>query len=387
MAKTSLHMKHMILLVSLLWAGTALAQGSALQVTVERTAFQPGDTLRFTAKHAEWKAQKKSGTMNVYMEDVDHQTYWRLRYPVLEGEAVGDLVLPASMPANYYALHFSLQDDFFAVSGRVTSDYKDKAIKVTVMLADKQLLSENISLDQNKAFAMKKMLFADQAKFFFAPARANRTNDLQVELQVSLDSSFQPIADTMTLVTIGTPPVATPPAGYRFNPLLFGDNEEGTLKSVEVIARRKTPAEKFEEERVTGLFRSPDAVSFDGTESNQFIGWSNILDWLKGRVAGLTVQPAGDAVNYNLIWQGGQTILFLNEMQVDAQTLTMVPMADIAYVKVMRPPFYGAYLGGAGGAVCVYTKDGSNGIFNGPRHSFVVNGYTPETFKLPIKGR
>ncbi len=380
-------MKHTIFSALILCSMAVVAQQNDLQVRVLANAYQPGDTLRFTALHPEWKAKKKSGTINVFMEDVDHQAFWRLRYPMLEGEAIGDLVLPENLPGNYYALHFKLQDDFFSISGRVLSDYKDQAIKVTVMLADKQLLSENISLDENKAFSMKKMLFADQAKFFFAPAKANRTNDLQVELNVSLDSTYQPVDDTMTMVTIGTPSVAAPPVAYRFNPLLFGDGDEGTLKSVEVIGRRKTPGEKFEDERVTGMFRTPDAVSFDGTESNQFIGWSNVLDWLKGRVAGLNVQPAGDAINYALTWQGGQTALFLNEMQVDAQTLTMVPMADIAYIKVMRPPFYGAYLGGAGGAVCVYTKDGSNGIFNGPRHSFVVNGYTPETFRLPVKGR
>ncbi|QGW26787.1 hypothetical protein GLV81_00530 [Phnomibacter ginsenosidimutans] len=63
----------------------------------------------------------------------------------------------------------------------------------------------------------------------------------------------------------------------------------------------------------------------------------------------------------------------------------MIPTADIAYVKVFRPPFYGAYLGGAGGAIAVYTKDGSNGFFTGSRNSFLVNGYTPETFRLPVK--
>lgn len=33
-------------------------------------------------------------------------------------------------------------------------------------------------------------------------------------------------------------------------------------------------------------------------------------------------------------------------------------MSDVAYIKVFRPPFYGAYLGGSGGAIVVYTRKG-----------------------------
>lgn len=57
------------------------------------------------------------------------------------------------------------------------------------------------------------------------------------------------------------------------------------------------------------------------------------------RVPRLRIQPAGDAMNYKAQWQGGQTFFFLNEMQVDAQTIASLPTAEIAFVKVMKPPF------------------------------------------------
>ena len=35
-------------------------------------------------------------------------------------------------------------------------------------------------------------------------------------------------------------------------------------------------------------------------------------------------------------------------------------MSDVAYIKVFRPPFFGASFGGAGGAVAVYLKKGAS---------------------------
>ena len=53
-------------------------------------------------------------------------------------------------------------------------------------------------------------------------------------------------------------------------------------------------------------------------------------------------------------------------------------MADIAYIKVIDPPFYGAMGGGAGGAIAVYTKKGDDAIKSvaGMDYSLVA-GYTP----------
>jgi len=355
----------------------------SLEVQLNKLAFQAGDTFSFTAAYQPWIIAKKSGTLNVVIEDIHHTALWRFRYPMLEGETLADIILPADMPSDLYACYFNLQDDFFSMKGKVISPFKDKAIKITMMLADKELLAQSISLNEQKEFSIKKVLFADRAKVFFSPVKSNRTNDLDIELVVSLDSTFNAIDDHFQMITVGNVlpgPVANE---YKINPNIF-NGEGGTLQSVEVIGKKKTPVEKFEDERVTGMFKTANAFMFDGNESNQFIGWNNILEWLRGRVAGLRIQPTGDGVNYTAQWQGGQTFFFLNEMQVDAQTIATIPTADIAYVKVFQPPFYGAYLGGAGGAIGVYTKDGSYGGL-GPKHSFLVNGYTPETLKLPVK--
>lgn len=375
-------MKLYLLVAILLFSFTSMASDT-LSVTFNQQKFQPGDTIIFTATYEPWVKAKKNATLNVIFEDVHRKGFWKMRYPLLGGVAEADIILPKEMPTDMYALHFSLQDDFFSMNGRVTSPYKDGAVKLTMMLADKEFLSQSITLNEQKEFAVRRVLFADRAKVFFAPVKSGRNNNLEVELMISLDSAYKAVCTHTALVPVGD--VKSDAAkGYLFDPLLFAGADGGTLKSVEVVGQRKTAMEKYEAERVTGMFRTEDAFRFDGMESNQFIGWLNILEFLRGRVAGLVLRAAGDGINYTAQWQGSETFFFMNEMQVDAQTIATIPVGDIAMVKVFRPPFYGAYLGGAGGAIGVYLKEGSKGG-KGSRNSFLVNGYTPETFLLPVK--
>ena len=47
-------------------------------------------------------------------------------------------------------------------------------------------------------------------------------------------------------------------------------------------------------------------------------------------------------------------------MPVDVTAIENIPVSDIAYVKVFRPPFFGATGGGSGGAIAIYTKKGGD---------------------------
>ena len=48
-------------------------------------------------------------------------------------------------------------------------------------------------------------------------------------------------------------------------------------------------------------------------------------------------------------------------METDASTMSSISVTDIAYIKVFRPPFFGGFGGGAGGAIVVYTRRGNDG--------------------------
>jgi hypothetical protein len=47
-------------------------------------------------------------------------------------------------------------------------------------------------------------------------------------------------------------------------------------------------------------------------------------------------------------------------MQSAIDQVQSIAVADIAMVKVFRPPFFGAMGGGAGGAIAVYTRKGAD---------------------------
>ena len=123
-----------------------------------------------------------------------------------------------------------------------------------------------------------------------------------------------------------------------------------------LLAQGKRKAESTEPEPYpTGLFRSLEGTYFDlesDYHATTLSGQLNILNWLRGRVAGLQVY------NYN----GNQipfirnypATIYVDEIRMDASFLNMLPVADIALVKIMKTPS----VLGARGVIAVYTKRG-----------------------------
>lgn len=143
------------------------------------------------------------------------------------------------------------------------------------------------------------------------------------------------------------------------------------LQSVTITGEKKSAAQQLDEQYTSGMFRGGDAVSFDLT--NEHPAYTNIFQYLQGRVAGLSI--TGDLNDPVITWRGGRPALYLDEMPVDAQTLSSINVNDIALVKVFRPPFMGGF-NGANGAIAVYTKKGSGASSTGGLARDKKVGYT-----------
>ncbi|MFX7140019.1 hypothetical protein ABTH88_19030, partial [Acinetobacter baumannii] len=76
-------------------------------------------------------------------------------------------------------------------------------------------------------------------------------------------------------------------------------------------------------------------------------------------VPGLLI--SGTGAQASLSWRGGTPSLFLDEMPTDVTMISGIPVQQVAYIKVFRPPFFGAIGGGSGGAIAVYTRKGDDG--------------------------
>ena len=137
-----------------------------------------------------------------------------------------------------------------------------------------------------------------------------------------------------------------------------------TLQEVIVETKTKDPMKAIDEKYASGLFSGGDAYSFDLTSDKTSMGAFNVLTYLQGKVAGLQISGSGSQMS--LSWRGGTPSLYLNEMLSNVDVVQSVPITDIAYIKVMRPPFFGSGGGGADGAIAVYTKKGGDVRKNDP---------------------
>jgi hypothetical protein len=155
-----------------------------------------------------------------------------------------------------------------------------------------------------------------------------------------------------------------------------------TLTGVTVTAKQKSLKDKLDEQYTSGLFSGGFARVFT-TEDDPFAQSAmSILDYLRGKVAGMQISTDGDG---SITRRGSNTDVFLNEMNVDIAMLQSTPMSDVAMIKVFDPPFFGASGGGAGGAVAVYTKKGASTNANVKGlNEVTLYGYSPiKEFYMP----
>ena len=113
-----------------------------------------------------------------------------------------------------------------------------------------------------------------------------------------------------------------------------------------------TPEQQLNEQYCTGLFKSADGTILDVLDNPSAANYTNILDWLTGRVAGLQIYTTRSGTRIPII-RGSQARIFLNEMPIDAVFVNTIPSADIAMIKVIKQPFAGSF--GNAAAVAIYT--------------------------------
>ena len=78
----------------------------------------------------------------------------------------------------------------------------------------------------------------------------------------------------------------------------------------------------------------------------------NILDWLQGRVAGLQVYTLRDGTRVPVL-RNQLASIYVDDIRYDADILDLLPVQDIAGVKVIKTP---GIFTGPGGAIAIYTK-------------------------------
>ena len=257
------------------------------------------------------------------------------------------------------------ENSFIKISGQISNlgeRRTKKAGNMNLILstsdAEKQILS--LELADDGSFKQEDVFYYDSVTVYLQPNKIVITNENKVNMQTNLlASNPNRVMRVPTLqIALSSDSLLLIQQKYaaekRFLDSLVATK---TLEDVVVTTRVKSRIEMMDEKYSTGMFTS-DGIKFDIAGDNSAMMMSSVFSYLQGRVAGLQIRL--DEFGTPIItWRGDNTAVFLNEVQLqDTRVLNNIPMADIAYVKVFRPPFYGAYLGGSGGAIVVYTKKG-----------------------------
>jgi hypothetical protein len=126
------------------------------------------------------------------------------------------------------------------------------------------------------------------------------------------------------------------------------------------VAYTKTKAEVLNEKYCTGLFTTAHADYFDLEDeqnSSSATSYLNVLDWLQGRVAGLQIYTTRYNVRIPFI-RNQRASVFVDEIPVSYDYLNMLPVTDIAMIKIIKGPFPAGW--SSGGAIAVYTIRGDD---------------------------
>ncbi len=265
-------------------------------------------------------------------------------------------------------LTFLPETDFMKLQGKVygigTGGSSNTQLNLILANKDSSKNMYFVPVNKDGSFEERDVFFFDTAKVYYNLNADNKNVGRVTEVQLNngllkkqpgstirMDQQpyLQTWSDSLALV--------------RMNMFLAEEEKlrksmaSATLQEVVVQAKIKNPMQELDERYASGLFSAGDAYSFDLT-SDKALGAFNVLTYLQGKVAGLQISGSGSQMS--LSWRGGTPSLYLNEMISNVDMVQSIPITDIAYIKVMRPPFFGSGGGGADGAIAIYTKKGGD---------------------------
>ena len=234
--------------------------------------------------------------------------------------------------------------------------------------------------------------FEDTSVFFYDTSRVyytiNGKSKSENQTVVQFDNGLiKPTLSKIQIDPLGFQAYTTDSLARAKLNLFFAEQEKQrkllasmTLTEVVVKARIKTPIQLLEEKYAKGLFSGRDGISFDLSSDGMALGAVDVLSFLQSRVPGLSISVAG--AQASATWRGSQTDFFVNEFNTPIQQVQNINIADIAYIKALRPPFFGSSSGsgGSGGAIAIYTKQGSSNkgsnINSKGMENVVLGGYS-----------
>jgi hypothetical protein len=268
------------------------------------------------------------------------------------------------------ALKYPIETDLMVLRGKVLgikSISTASPLFLNAVITGKDSSKRFVMIPVNKdgSFEDKNVFFYDTSRVYYNFNGANKTTD---GAQVQFDNGL--LRYTPRTITYGTrdPLTLYTDSLSRVRLNYFLTQQELLKKAmaattlqeviVKTTAKKDGNIQEMEKKYTSGMFTGGDGYNFDLTMDPFANSARDVLTYLQGKVAGLNITGTGPTASVS--WRGGMPALFMNEMQVNVETLQTINVGDIAYLKVLRPPFFGAMGGGANGAIAIYTRKGGD---------------------------
>jgi hypothetical protein len=234
-------------------------------------------------------------------------------------------------------------------------------------------------LDSSGNFTLDDLVFFDTATAYFQVNKKGYAG-LNVQLKLKPKPTFplDPQAKWGVVFPAANTDTAFVGNSNREADLLAGLRrlqKAKELKEIVIKGHKKSPLQEMEERYTSGMFTGGYGYGFDLVNDHTAGAYTDILSYLQGRVAGVTI--SGNYPNATVRYRGGTPDFFLDEMNTTIDAIETVPVSEIAFVKVYQPPFFGSVGGGSHGAIAIYTKRGGDETIDEPGlKRLVLPGYT-----------
>ena len=262
---------------------------------------------------------------------------------------------------------YPIETDLMKVSGKVYSSAASKVgdgllLNLIILAKDSSKKLMFLPVGTDGGFEEKNSFFNDTSKIYYSINGKSKNSSFVVRFENGL------LHQNFTKLNLEANRFnnswSDSLAKLKLNAILLEQERQKkylaslTLSEVVVRSKTKSPAQILDEKYASGLFAGGDAILFDLSADAGVIASIDILTYLQARVPGLSITTGGSQASAT--WRGANTDFFLNESNTSIDQVRSLAITDIAYIKALRPPFFGSVGGGSGGAIAIYTKRGGN---------------------------
>lgn len=258
-------------------------------------------------------------------------------------------------------INFQKDTSYISLSGRITGLFPSEmksAGEIGLMLTKTDTPSQFITvpIDEDGYFSDPSQVIFDTVKVFYKLPKVKRKETAEVEFIQNLPP-----------LTSGMPEITDPPllkqddsSRVKHYELSKANLDELKMFKNKVLANINitvSALDVVDSKYTTGNFRDKNAVQVDLRNPPKWAISRNIYSYLIRMGVELTLVRLPESLK--ILYRKLEVDIFLDEVKVSPENMDLIPITDIAFVKVMKPPFIGA-TGFNNTAIAIYTRKGDD---------------------------